>query len=719
MTTGRFVFFLCILMCNIITAQAQDQNLVVRGETALTEGRYSAAFNDLSAALEEARRRGDTARSAAILASLANVYLATGQTNKAEGALNDAVAQARAANAGSILGLALNNLANLRAVQNRSDEARTLYGEARALADRDANPGLAIKAIINTARLEHDSGKPDTAAPLLKDALALLAQVPDPAAKLSALLAIGQLLSTAAAEQNVDGQQFALAFQVLDQARVLAETQGDKRAASYANGYLARLYSQADRSDEARLLTQQAIFLAQQIAAADLLYLWYWQSGRLHRDKGDLDTAIAAYRQAVYSLQQIRNTLLSGRIGGSTFRETVGPLFLELADLLLQRATRLDGTSAESLLVDARATVEQLKTAELQDYFLDDCVAVAQANATGLDRLAANTAVLYPILLPDRIELLLSLPAGIRQFTQAVPAAEITATVRNFRLQLENRISRRYQTYAVQLYDWLIRPLESALAADRIETLVIVPDGPLRTIPIAALYDGKQFLIEKYALATTPGLTLTDASPLRREQPRVLLGGLTDAVQGFPALPAVNEELVEIQDIVGAPNGTLLKNQNFVLGSLEQELSKRPYTIVHIASHGQFESDIRNSFLLTYNEKLNMDQLEEYMQFRRFSEQPVELLTLSACQTAAGDDRAALGLAGIAIKAGARSALGTLWFINDEASSELIAEFYRQLQDPAKTKAEALRQAQLSLLEDRRYRHPGYWSPFLLIGNWL
>ena len=262
----------------------------------------------------------------------------------------------------------------------------------------------------------------------------------------------------------------------------------------------------------------------------------------------------------------------------------------------------------------------------------------------------------------------------------------------------------------------------SKLRNSRIETLVVIPDGPLRTIPFAALYDGDRYLIEKYAIATTPGLTLTDASPLEKQRLRVLVSGLSDAVQGFPALPAVDAELSTIQDIFGENNGTLLKDQSFVLGNFEQELTKRPYNIVHIASHGQFESDIRKSFLLTYNEKLDMDRLEEYMQLRRFSDEPVELLTLSACQTAAGDDRAALGLAGIAIKAGARSALGTLWFVNDEASSILVSDFYRQLRRQGLSKVKALQQAQLALVrapESRRFKHPGYWSPFLLIGNWL
>ena len=141
--------------------------------------------------------------------------------------------------------------------------------------------------------------------------------------------------------------------------------------------------------------------------------------------------------------------------------------------------------------------------------------------------------------------------------------------------------------------------------------------------------------------------------------------------------------------------------------------------MVHIASHGQFEGDPRKTFLLTYDGKLTMNALESFIKLSRYREEPIELLTLSACRTAAGDDRAALGLAGVAVKAGARSALATLWYINDQASSVLVIEFYRQLSQPEMSKAKALQAAQQRLFADPRYRHPGYWSPFLLIGNWI
>jgi len=142
--------------------------------------------------------------------------------------------------------------------------------------------------------------------------------------------------------------------------------------------------------------------------------------------------------------------------------------------------------------------------------------------------------------------------------------------------------------------------------------------------------------------------------------------------------------------------------------------------VVHIASHGKFDKDPRKTFLLTYDGKLTMNDLEQLIGMSKFRKEPVELLTLSACQTAAGDDRAALGLAGVALKAGARSAIATLWFINDEATSELVADFYRQQSvNPSFSKAQALQQAQINMLKQEQYKHPAYWAPFLLIGNWL
>jgi CHAT domain-containing protein len=195
----------------------------------------------------------------------------------------------------------------------------------------------------------------------------------------------------------------------------------------------------------------------------------------------------------------------------------------------------------------------------------------------------------------------------------------------------------------------------------------------------------------------------------------MLLSGLSKGVQSFPPLPFVNEEIDALHKLTG---GRVLRDAEFRQRDLERELARQPYSVVHIASHGQFDADPKKSFLLTFDGKLDMDALERDMKLTRFREDPVELLTLSACRTAAGDDRAALGLAGVAVKAGARSALATLWFVNDQASSALVVDFYHRIA-AGESKVSALQAAQQRLLADPRFRHPSYWAPFLLIGNWL
>jgi CHAT domain-containing protein len=393
-------------------------------------------------------------------------------------------------------------------------------------------------------------------------------------------------------------------------------------------------------------------------------------------------------------------------------------VFLELADLLLRRAAG-DPVARQPGLLRARGVVENLKTAELADYFEDECLAQLQARAAPLDRLLAEAqaAVLYPVILPDRLELLLSLPDGtLARAAAPVSAAELERSAGRLRLALQGLGDAL--PHARQLHEWLIAPIAGELAGHDVATLVFVPDGPLRSIPLAALHDGERYLVERYAVATSPGLSLLDPRPIARTKVRLLAAGLTESVGGFPPLPQVGEELRAIGALYAG--GTVLQDAAFDAARLAAELEAVPYTVVHVASHAQFSSDPEQTFVLTHDGRLGLDGLERLLAPSRFREEPVELIALSACETAAGDDRAALGLAGVAVKAGARSALATLWQVSDEATAVAAAEFYRQLgAADAPSKAEALRRAQLMLLADGRYREPFYWAPFLLIGNWL
>jgi CHAT domain-containing protein len=699
--------------------EGQIKALVQAAEADLALGRYPNAFAELQGALELAKKANNPSLVATVTATLGNAYGLAGRPAEAEQMLNSSIDTATKANDFGVAASALNNLGNLLAWQHRFAGGVDAYERAVDAAEKAGDNDIVVRASANLARARLNDGRYNEAARWLAQAQEKINALESTHDRAYALISIGRLYAQLSeAPGSSSGEMQQRAFRAFTDAVATAESINDQHALSYALGYMGELYEKAGRYDQAQQLTQQAVLAAQRVDAPVALYRWYWQTGRLLNAQGNTEAAIIAYQNAVSILQTIRQDLTTGYGGaGVSFRETVGPVYFELADLLLKRSGQIsDPAKVKQDLVDARDAVESLKGAELEDYFQDDCVARLRAKTTGIDQLAPQTAAIYPIILPDRTELLVSTPQGLKRFTAKVDADTLIKEVRTFRQLLVKRTTHQYLPHAEKLYGWIIGPLESELQRQNIDTLVIVPDGPLRTIPMAALYDGKQFLGERYALATTPGLKLTDPRPIERKNVQVMINGLTQSVQGFPALPYVAQE---VKNISGMYGGSVLEDKDFVVPKMEKALTKKTFSIVHIASHGQFDSNIDKTFILTYDSKLSMDALENFLGLAKFRDEPVELLTLSACQTAAGDDRAALGLAGVAVKAGARSAVATLWTVNDPASALLVSEFYRQLQNPSVSKAKALQQAQLKLIQDPRYRHPGYWSPFLLIGNWL
>ncbi|HWN08485.1 MAG TPA: CHAT domain-containing protein, partial [Pyrinomonadaceae bacterium] len=682
-------------------------------------GQYRDAVQNLESALALAEKSNDRAQVAIALGTLGNVYLATGPAETARKYLDEGLRLARELKNQDISAIILNNLGNLLTRQKKYTEALAAYKESLSLASARNNHALVTTALINAATASTNINQHKEAKALLDKALDQMRALEPSHDKAAGLVNIGLAYFDLRSNlPDVKDSLLLLAHQPLGEAGTTAESIGDRRTASYAWGHLGRLYEEEHRYQEALQLTRRATFAAQHVNAPESLYRWEWQTARLLRKIGSIDDAIGAYRRAVRTLQSIRSELsVSYGAPQTSFRETMGPVYFELVDLLLQRGASLpDRDQVGPYLIEARETIELFKAAELRDYFRDDCVDIALSKITTLDVVAQSAVVIYPILLADRTELLLSLPSGLKRVLVPVGAAALTEEVRQLRRNLEKRTTREYLPHAQKLYNWLIRPLEADLASSAVDTLVFVPDGALRTIPMAALHDGEQFLIAKYAIGITPSLSLSDPRPIKREGMRVLAVGVTEAVQGFPALPNVTAELQELQTLLGSQN---LVNREFLAANFETKLKEQQFSIVHVASHGEFGNDVENTFLLTFDDKLSLDRVNQMIGVFRFRDDPLELLTLSACDTAAGDDRAALGLAGIAIKAGARSALATLWNINDQATVGLVLDFYRELKNPAISRVVALQKAQLKLIDNPRYEHPGYWSAFLMINNWL
>lgn len=699
---------------------AQVEALVLSAQASMGLGQSKQALQSLELALSLARKSDDPLAEASVLGQLGRTYSTLRQLPEASEYLQQALTLAKQRQASPLLATILNDLGILLGFKRQDRDALVAFQESLTHAHNADLHLLAATARTNAARVLLRLNQPTDSRLALDAALTQLQDVIPPSRN-TALGLIGIALAYQRLIPHLPQERDPLALRTagaLQEAAAIAERQGDKRTLSYALGHLGRLYETEFRMDEALRLTRRAIFSAQSVDAPESLYRWQWQLGRQLAATGQPDKAIDSYRQAASTLHPIRVEVTRASFEDPTAdQDSVKPLFFELADLLLQRASLTgDNHAVEDSLFAARDAIEAYKTAELRDYFKDDCVDAVRSKLALLDRLSSDTAVVYPIMFSSRLELLISLPTGLTRIAVPVTADRLTLEIRAFRRLVEKRTTREYLPHARQLYDWLVRPLETDLSRLGITTLVFVPDSALRTIPLAALHDGSSFLIDKFALAMTPGLTLTDPRPLNRDKLRFLAAGLTKSVQGFPPLPYVAEEVASIEQLY---KGDQLINSDFQATRLEKELRDGRYGALHIATHGKFSTDANDSFLLTFDGKLTIQSLDQLVGLFRFRQEPLELLTLSACQTGVGDDRAALGLAGVALKAGARSALATLWFINDEAAAALVSEFYRQLRNPSLSKAVALQRAQMKLLSDRVYEHPAYWSPFLLLNNWL
>lgn len=505
----------------------------------------------------------------------------------------------------------------------------------------------------------------------------------------------------------------------------------DQRAESYSLGYLAQFYEMKKQLPNALRYTELALNLAQVVNAPDIAYQWEWQLGRLLSVQGDSERAVAAYTTAVETLHTLRGDLVALNPDIQfDFRDQVEPVYRQLVGLLLQSDQTLTEKAvtkqvSQKNLKQAREVIEALQLAELDNFFQDTCITI-QPTQIGevVNNANSVTAVFYSIVLPDSIEIIVKLPHSeeLRHYTTYKSKVEVEKILEALRQKLEQRYTfRDREELSQEVYNWIIKPAIADLEQNNVKNLVFVMDGSLRNIPMAALYDGKQYLIEKYSVALLPGLQLL-APKQKRRRLEALIAGLTESRFGFSSLSNVTTELQQIESII--PSKQLI-NQAFTDTNIEQQVSSVSFPVVHLATHGKFSSKVEDTYILTWNRKINIKLLREILQTR---EQvvgrsnrvppPIELLVLSACETATGDKRAALGLAGVAVRSGARSTLASLWQVDDKSTSVLMSEFYRQLtQDANLSKAEALRRAQEFILKDKE--HPFYWAPYVLVGNWL
>ena len=679
-------------------------------------GLYRRTLVTLNEVHQTLRSTPDSPLKVAGLRSLGNALRMVGDLDQSRQILQQSLASAVQLQLPIDVGATLFSLGNTARVQQDTKAALSFYQQA---AIASSSQTTKIQAQLNQLSLLLETEQWSAVQALLPQIQSQLTTLPPSRAAVYAQINFAQSLTRIRQPASIATPKLPEIAQLLAKAVQQAKSLGDSRAEAYALGNLGGLYEQTRQWSSAQDLTRQALLLAQGINASDIAYRFSWQLGRLLKAQGNTPGAITTYTEAVSTLQSLRRDLvgINPEIQFN-FRDEVEPVYRQLVDLLLQS----EGGSQPSQqnLIQARSVIESLQLAELDNFFRVACLQEKPVQIDSvIDKDDPTAAVIYPIILADRLEVILKLPQQpLLHYKIAVAQGELAKTLGELREKLIKPYTlRETRSLSKQVYNWLLRPAEVDLAKSRVKTLVFVLDGPLRNIPMAALYDGQQYLVQKYAIALTPGLQLLAPKPIERGQLKALTGGLTLARQGFSSLTNVALELNQIKSEIPS---TVLLNQEFTSTTLQNEINSVPFPVVHLATHGQFSSQAEQTFILAWDKPISVNELDGLLRSRDNSiSNAIELLVLSACQTAAGDKRAALGLAGVAVRAGARSTLASLWNVNDRSTALLMGKFYRELGNNQLNKAEALRQAQLVLLNNPKYQRPIFWAPYVLVGNWL
>ncbi|MBE9060891.1 CHAT domain-containing protein [cf. Phormidesmis sp. LEGE 11477] len=616
------------------------------------------------------------------------------------------------------------SLGHIAAAAGDIEQALEQYESVSAIA---SDPQLKLRSHLSQLPLLTETDNQPRIEALYADIQSLIERLPVNKITVNARLELARHYIENSIEGDIVTPQ--VIAQNLATARDQAQTLADSYAESYALGYLGELYLEQQQLSNADTALSQALEIAEAVRSPELAYQWQWALGKVHVQQNRTALALGNYENAADSLKTLRGNLIA--IAPDLrfdFREQVEPVYREWVDLLLSSEVAGDigeeTAAGSSNLRKAQIAIESLQLAELENYFAEPCVPLSQDISQIIENTTSPTAVLYPIILPGRLEILLKLPdQSLQQYTVAIAQLDLEALLNQLQIDLRLPFSiNQLRTLSAQLYDLLIRPTQPALAQNNIDTLVFVLDGSLRNVPMAALYDGQQYLIENYSIALAPGLQLVAPQPIANRKLTTLIAGLSEARHGFSTLPFVKAEVSQVQQTTSS---RVLLNEDFTEDQLTTLLNSADYQVVHLATHGQFSSDAEDTFILAWDKPIQVDEFNTLLrQSDQTSDRVIELLILSACETALGDRRAALGIAGVAVQAGARSTLATLWNLDDETGALFSNYFYQALQQPDTSKAQALRLAQLQILsggesDSQRYQHPRYWASYILLGNWL
>ncbi len=474
---------------------------------------------------------------------------------------------------------------------------------------------------------------------------------------------------------------------------------------SLAQGNLGENYLQQNNPQAALKATWLAQLAASKIHDWQSLIQWHYLAARAFEQLEDKNSAITQYKLAVTTIKKLRQQLSGNPISPHLYFDVVKPVLNDYLQLLL---------SLPSPPLEEVISLQQLdQLGQLDNYFQVICQFDLETPQKIIEKTEAR---IFFVELDDSIHAVVQLYDSLLHYPLAIEpkwlrsrgASAAASQVKEWRVQLMNGDFEESFELGSILYRTILAPLMPTLKANQIEHLQLISNGVLKTVPIAALNDGEKYLIEHFTLSYSLGLRNQVTPKLQRDF-LPLIAGLTRSTSKFPnKLEFAEKEARQVKNLLG---GTILLNDGFSAQSLETQLQYSRYQILHLATHASFSFVRDRAFIETGTQTISLNQFESILKQRR---SPLQLLVLSACQTAVGDRYSALGLLGVGLRNNIDVVVGSFWEVGDSSTSEQMKKLY-ELWKQGSSLPEALRQVQLGLIREGEL--PADWASFIVAFN--
>ena len=688
--------------------QMESITLGLLGNNYVALGKYQRALEFYQQYLTAAKSIGDRVGEAYALGNIGNTYTYLGQYQKAVEWLQQSLTLVKSIGDRRGEGKAVENLGNAYAYLGKSQPAIAAYQEALAIYKQIGDRNGEATALGNLGKAFIDLGQYPQAVIYLEQTLAISRSIKDRQGEAATLGNLGITYNLL--------KQYEKAVDLSQQQLVIAKEIGERRAEASALAQIGYALSKLDRTDIAIAFLKNSIGITEEIRK-DI------RSLSKEDRQSYVGTVSDRYRYLADLLLQ-KNRVMEGlqildllkvqeledylkNVKGSN-RTGLGVRLLEPEKALRDRLSTLKLEQADELNRTLTSQIQQIPKSEINkvpDY---------------LQQIPQGTVLLYPLILGDRLEIILFSPnTEPISRTVNITKAKLESLVRDFKNDLRDYGSEDVKETATKLYELIIKPIEPELAQAKAQTILYAPDGILRYVPLAALYDRKQWLAEKYRISNLIAYTLSDFSPQPKYSPNILAGAFGGKAGerkfGQTALPATVKEVQAIAN--SFQNSVTLTEDRFSRQAIESKFKN--HNILHLATHAEFKVGVPdNSFIIFGNgDKIQLNEISDWQIPN------INLIVLSACQTGTGTSLGSgieiLGFGYQVQKAGAKSAIASLWAVDDAGTQALMAAFYNELRKGDLTIAEALRNAQASLIASKEFNHPYYWSAFFAIGNGL